>query len=33
MLNERWVFYENTVPETVAKGVVCRVLAYSEDVM
>ena len=33
MLNEEGVFYENTVPETVAKGVVRQVLAYSEDVM
>ena len=33
MVNERWVFYEDTLPQTVAEGVVRRVLAYSKDVM
>lgn len=33
MLDERWVFYENTVPQTVGEGVVRRILAYSKDVM
>lgn len=33
MLNERWVFYEDAQPQTVAEGVVRRVLAYSKDVM
>ena len=33
MLDERWVFYKNTTPKTVAEGVVRRVLAYGKDLM
>lgn len=33
MKNQRWVFYKDTTPEDNKKGVVKRVLAYSDDLM
>ncbi|GAB6087197.1 cupin domain-containing protein [Alkaliphilus crotonatoxidans] len=33
MLNQRWVFRDETAPREVADGVVRRVLAYSQDLM
>lgn len=33
MKNQRWVFYRDTTPEDNGKGVVKRVLAYSDDLM
>ncbi len=33
MLNERWVFHENTVPEDQGNGITRRVLAYGRDLM
>lgn len=33
MIDERWVFHENTVACQAAPGVVRRVLAYSKDLM
>lgn len=33
MKNDRWVYYKDAVPEDNGKGVVKRVLAYSDDLM
>ncbi|MDD5850389.1 MAG: cupin domain-containing protein [Firmicutes bacterium] len=33
MKNDRWVSYQDTVPEDNGAGVVKRVLAYSDDLM
>ena len=33
MLDERWVFHDNTTPSDQGNGVIRRVLAYSKDLM
>ena len=33
MLDQRWVFHKDTEPQKGGKGVVRRILAYSEDLM
>jgi len=33
VINDRWVFHEDTKPQDLGNGVVRRVLAYSKDLM
>lgn len=33
MMNDRWVFHKDSVPEEAAEGVTRRMLAYSKDLM
>lgn len=33
MINERWVYHKDTVPQDQGNGVVRRILAYSKDLM